>query len=138
MAFLRNSEPQRTRTHSNLYVDASQGNKDALLSSLDAGAAIDEMDSSRMTPLTHAAWNGHLDCVRLLIGRGPDVHKKSADGFTAAHYAALAGFTELLLTLFDAGVAVDVTDDFDLRTPLMYACRQWSHAVCAFAARAWC
>ena len=117
---LKKSEPHRTRTRNNLFIDAFQGNKDALLSSLDAGAAVDEMDSSRMTPLMHAAENGHLDCVRLLIGRGADVHKK-ANGLTAAHYAAFGGHSEVLLALFDAGVAVDVTNSNNGRTPLMCA-----------------
>ena len=94
-----------------------QGNKDALLSSLDGGAAVDKMDTSRMTPLMHAAKNGHLDCVRLLIGRGADVHKRSGIGLTAAHYAALCGNSEVLLALFDAGVAVDVADSKYGRTP---------------------
>ena len=109
-------------TSNHLIVATIEGNKDALLSSLDAGAAIDELDGSRMTPLMHAAMNGHLDCVRLLIGRGADVHKRSADGRTAAHYAALGGHSEVLHALFDAGVAVDVTDGSNERTLLMCAC----------------
>ena len=113
-----------------LLDDASQGNKDALLSFLDGGAAVDEMDSSGMTPLMHAAKNGHLDCVRLLIGRGADVHKRSDKGSTAAHYAAFGGHNEVLLALFDAGVAVDVTNSYNERTPLMCACIS-GHTRCA-------
>ena len=52
MAFHK-SEPHQTFAHT-LYADASQGNKDALLSSLDAGTAVDEMDGSGTTPLMHA------------------------------------------------------------------------------------
>ena len=122
-----------------LLVDAIQGNKDALLLSLDAGAAVDEVDSSRMTPLMHAAKNGHLDCVRLLIGRGADVHNRSVDGLTAAHYAAFRGQTEVLLALFDAGVAVDVTDGgavdvdgCDVWTPLICACHN-GHTQCVLS-----
>ena len=128
---LPKSEPHRTKTR-NLFIDAFRGNKDALLSSLDAGAPVDEMDRFHMTPLMHAAKNGHLDCVRLLIGRGADVHNRSADGLTAAHYAALGGYTQLLLALFDAGVAVDVTGSFDLKTPLMYACHK-GHTQCVLS-----
>ena len=113
---LHKSEP----INRSLLVDAIKGKKDAMLSSLDAGAAVDEMDSSRMTPLMHAAKNGHLDCVRLLIGRGADVHKRSDKGLTAAHYAALGGDIEMLLAILDAGVAVDVTD-CSLMTPLLFA-----------------
>ena len=79
---LHESETHRTTTHNSrarsrnsLLDDASQGNKGALLSSLDAGAAVDEMDISRMTPLMHAAKNGHVDCVRLLIRRGADAQE---------------------------------------------------------------
>ena len=112
----------RTNTRNNLLAAAIEGNKDALLSSLDAGAAVDEMDIFHVTPLMHAARNGHLDCVRLLIGRGADVHKRSGsgNGFTAAHYAAQGGHVEMLLALFDAGVAIDVTSS-NLMTPLMCA-----------------
>ena len=131
---LHKSERHRTRSRNNhsLLVDASQGNKDALLSSLDAGAAIDEMDRYHVTPLMHAVENGHLDCVRLLIGRGADVHKRSADGSTAAHYAAFGGHNEVLLALFDAGVAVDVADSKYGRTPLMYACLN-GHTQCVLS-----
>ena len=128
MAF-RKRHPHQTRTRNKIFVAASQGNKEALLSSLDAGAAIDEMDGSRMTPLMHAAENGHLDCVRLLIGRFADVHKRSDKGMTAAHCAAFGGHNEVLLALFDAGVAVDVMDDVALKTPLIYACLQ-GHTQC--------
>ena len=117
----RSIRANRTKLlHSTLHADASQGNKDALLSSLDAGAAVDERDNFCMTPLMHAANKGHVDCVRLLIGRGADVHLRSDDSMTAAHFAAFGGHTEVLLALFDAGVAVDVTDS-DLMTPLMCA-----------------
>ena len=49
MAF-RKSEPHRTSTNRSLLVDAIKGNNDALLSSLDAGAAVDEMDISPHDP----------------------------------------------------------------------------------------
>ena len=45
------SNQNRTRNNHSLLVAAINGNKDALLSSLDSGAAVDEMDSFRMTPL---------------------------------------------------------------------------------------
>ena len=118
---LREREPHRSNTSSSIFIDATKGNKDALLLSLDAGAAVDEMDSSRMTPLMRAAKCGHLDCVRLLIRRGADVHKRSVSGMAAAHYAASGGHTEVLLTLFDAGVAVDV-DGCDKWTPPLAGC----------------
>ena len=119
---LHKSKLRRTRTRNSLLVDATEGNKDALLSSLDARAAVDERDCFFMTPLMHAAKNGHLDCVRLLIGRGANVHKRSDNCLTAAHHAALAGNSEVLLALFDAGVAADVMDGYNERTPLMCAC----------------
>ena len=128
----RESEPHRTSTSNNLLAAATEGNKDALLSSLDAGAAVDEMDSSCMTPLMHAAENGHLDCLLLLIGRGADVDKRSGSGLTAAHYAAIAGNSEVLLALFDAGVSVDVTDSYNQRTPLMFACLK-GHTQCVLS-----
>ena len=118
------SKPHRKFTCNHLIVAAIEGNKEALLSSLDAGVAVDEMGSFTMTALMHAAKNGNLDCLRLLIGRGADVQKRSDNGMTAAHYAAFQGRTEVLLELFGAGVAVDVTDEYNLRTPFMCACLQ--------------
>ena len=117
---LHKSEPHRASNNRNLLVAAIKGNKDALLSSLDAGAAVDETDISRMTPLMHAAKNGHLDCVRLLIGRGADVHQRSGSGMTAAHYAACGGHSDILLAVLHGGVAVD-TADWNLMTPLLCA-----------------
>ena len=89
----------RKDTMMTLAAAAKEGNKDALLLSLDAGAAVDEMDCYHMTPLMHAARNGHLDCVRLLIGRGAGVRHRSADDRTAAHYAAERGNVEILRAL---------------------------------------
>lgn len=45
-----------------------------------------------LTPLMHAAREGHLDCVRILVEKGAQVNKsKSTSGWTALFFAANKG-----------------------------------------------
>lgn len=83
------------------------------------------------TPLHQATWNGHLECVRLLLGAGTNLEARTGNGSTAAHLAAWQGHVELLRLLLDAGAAVDAVKG-DLDTPLHQAAWQ-GHADCCRA-----
>ena len=103
-----------------LHVAAGGGHKEKLLALLEAGCDTDEVDYCGLTPLVHAAFKGHTECLQLLIQHGADVHKKcTRTGVTAAHIAALGGHKQVLLTLLEAGCREDV--DVSGKTPLMYA-----------------
>lgn len=82
---------------------ANNGHTEALLAVLDAGCEVDTGDYVNVTPLMLAA-EANTDCLRLLLQRGADVRKRSNDGRTAAHYAALKGNLEALQALFAADV----------------------------------
>lgn len=45
------------------------------------------LDSHSMMPLHHAAINGKIDCVELLINSGCSVNTETSDGYTALHLA---------------------------------------------------
>jgi uncharacterized glyoxalase superfamily protein PhnB len=64
-------------------------------------------------PLLHlAAEHGHLDCVKLLLHRGFDVHKRDrTNRATALHEAAAGGHLEIAKQLLAAGADIDGAGD---------------------------
>ena len=106
---------------------AKGGDKEALGRLLKAGCDADMMDSNGWTPLMHAAFSGHTECLKLLIQHGADVSIRTETG-TAAHFAASRGHKQELLTLLEAGCGVDVADKCG-RTPLMCAAVK-GHSAC--------
>ena len=66
------------RQHSNvakLMAEACQsGDEATLVALIDKYGNVDEDDSRGNTPLMHAAWNGHVHLVDLLIKRGANVN----------------------------------------------------------------
>ncbi|XP_014261853.1 Usher syndrome type-1G protein [Cimex lectularius] len=78
-------------------------------------------DEDGMTPTLWAANNGHLDALRLLVGRGGDIEKTNYHfGQTALHLAAAKGHLPCVSFLvgFDANL---FALDHDLHTPLQIA-----------------
>jgi len=62
--------------------------------------------------LHHAAANGHLSCVELLLDRGFDVATLDPfDHASALHWAAAGGHVEIVKRLFDAGADIDGAGD---------------------------
>ena len=57
------------------------------------------------TPLIMAAWNGHRDCVQLLLASGADVNARSDAGYTALYWATMVdkGIAPLPTTLSHSG-----------------------------------
>lgn len=50
-----------------------------------------------------AATNGHYDMVQVLIGQGADLNLSDNDGWMPIHYAAHAGFLDVVKLLVDSG-----------------------------------
>ncbi len=68
---------------SNLAYEASKGNIKGVQTYIDKGANINEWVvgmSVAGTPLMHAAGEGHVNVVKLLIARGAKVNVRSKDG----------------------------------------------------------
>ena len=81
----------------NLWDAASSGDYNSLTSLIEAGAGagtsyLDAFrDPSFFTPLHLACFNGHVDCVELLLYSGADGSRKSVDLYTPLHVCGLRG-----------------------------------------------
>ncbi|BGP37936.1 phosphate system positive regulatory protein pho81 [Rhodotorula kratochvilovae] len=72
-----------------------------------AEGGIDVPDKySQATPLCHAASEGHVDSVRVLLAAGADVHAVDEFKRTPIHYAAWQGHIDCVNLLIDAGATV--------------------------------
>ncbi|MCU1234291.1 MAG: Ankyrin [Candidatus Solibacter sp.] len=100
---------------------------------LEKGAAVNAKDPVGFTPLMHAAANGNLKAVELLVARHADVNVVSAEkidtakngplaigNLTALMVGAPTGGADLMKALLDAGAKVDA-EDVRRMTPLMLA-----------------
>ena len=64
----------------NIWEAAEQGNIEAVKQHLDAGSEVNAKNDYGVTPLHHAAWNGHKEVAELLIAKGADVNAKIEGG----------------------------------------------------------
>ena len=100
---------------------------------IEKGATLDGTDNRGLTPLMHAAGNGNLKAVELLLAKGADVNAVSAEkpetvkngpialgNLTALMLAAPAGGPDVTRALLDAGAKVNAVDVRQM-TPLMLA-----------------
>ncbi|KAI8492994.1 Ankyrin-1, partial [Branchiostoma belcheri] len=94
---------------------------------LDAGADINYNQqgceiTGTGTALYIASSCGYVDIVRLLLGKGASLTKRTtATSLAPLHGAASKGRTEVVELLVQHGATVDIKDLFQ-RTPLMIAC----------------
>ena len=72
------------------------------------GADLDQRDKLyQWTPLFHAASEGRVDCIKILLERGVDVQILDEKGYSAMYYATWEGNLQCmkLLTLTDVGIS---------------------------------
>ena len=89
-----------------------RGDLMAVGKALSEGADPSEEDTQGWTPLFHAAAEGNLAILKLLIDVGADVNHGAQNGFTALYSAVLSGHLEIVRELLRAGampVPVDTT-----------------------------
>ncbi|XP_052759569.1 pre-mRNA splicing regulator USH1G [Galleria mellonella] len=67
-------------------------------------------DESGMTPTLWAAFEGHIEALRLLCGRGGEPDKADYFGNTALHFAAARGYKECVTFLVNFGANVFAMD----------------------------
>ena len=100
---------------------AETGNAASLRKLLDGGAGrwdvIGDFDSRR--PIHYAAKNGHLECIKVLLEYGADIHSEDIENETAITLAAFYGHTECVRYLLEQGA--NVNDRAVDGTPLIYA-----------------
>lgn len=75
-----------------------------LLTLRDYGVDLNQPDKLyQWTPLIHAANEGHIECLRILVLCGVNVDAVDEKGFTARYYAGLEGREECMRLLASAG-----------------------------------
>jgi hypothetical protein len=87
------------------------------------------------TLLTHAAWEGHLGVVSLLLEKGADVDTPDASGRTALHIAAVRGHEVIVAFLLSCCGADFRRRGNGSQTALMYASEYGSFAVALWILR---
>ncbi|GAB4341209.1 MAG: hypothetical protein Kow0099_17680 [Candidatus Abyssubacteria bacterium] len=87
---------------------------------------INVKDNAGMTPLMHAAKQGHLDTVRLLLSRGADVRATTEVGWKASTLAEANGHPEITEVLKQAEEKSEISPppDKDKRKEYLTALRQ--------------
>lgn len=99
--------PQRTPAQT-LIDAAAGGDVTTIRQLLDAGTPLSSaMPVTGAQALHHAAANGHVSLVELLLARGASVNAEDVDGATPLVYAAYSGRVEVIKRLLAAGARVD-------------------------------
>ena len=97
---------------------------------LDGGASVDARDRLGARPLSHAARNGHLEMVDLLLARGAPIDARNLAGATALYYAAERGNIAVAQRLIEKGADVKLTGRSGL-SPVAAAAYAGSDAIVA-------
>ncbi|XP_041073076.1 protein phosphatase 1 regulatory subunit 27-like [Carcharodon carcharias] len=72
---------------------------------------LDTLYLSGMAALHEAVLSGNLECVKLLIKYGADIHQKDENGWTALHMSCSDGHVEIAKYLLSQGARVDMLND---------------------------
>jgi hypothetical protein len=96
---------------------ANEGDARTVAALLSQGLEPDSADAQGNTVLMIASRLGHVEVVKVLIGRA-HVTRISAHGDTALNFAALAGHLEIVKLLVDNGAPLTTSTGW---TPLHYA-----------------
>ena len=86
---IKNIRQKFTRTCIYIYRAAKDGKIDILKEA--AKKEINTKDVDGMTPVLWASFEGNLDALRLLVGKGGDPDKSDQFGNTALHLASAKG-----------------------------------------------
>ena len=83
-------------------------------------SGVSEEDEKEMTALHTAAVAGHVEIIKLLLGRGLNVDIRDSQGMTPLMYAAMKGYVLVVQLLLDQGAKVNVQNFYNI-TPLHFA-----------------
>jgi len=93
---------------------------------LEHGANPDAMDAGGSTPLMHSCVLGYREMVALLLSHKAEVNRQDrVMNYTALHYAAQKGDTEIIQLLLAAGADKTIREELD-GTPLDVAYKKYT------------
>ncbi|KAM6111212.1 protein phosphatase 1 regulatory subunit 27 [Pterocles gutturalis] len=72
---------------------------------------LDTIYPSGMAALHEAVLTGNLDCVKLLVKYGADIHQRDENGWTPLHMACSDGFPAIARYLLSLGASLEATTD---------------------------
>ncbi|NXL38188.1 PPR27 phosphatase, partial [Glaucidium brasilianum] len=72
---------------------------------------LDTIYPSGMAALHEAVLTGNLDCVKLLVKYGADIHQKDENGWTPLHMACSDGYADIARYLINLGASPEATTD---------------------------
>ncbi|KAK1799044.1 hypothetical protein P4O66_007310 [Electrophorus voltai] len=72
---------------------------------------VDTIFHSGMAALHEAVLSGNLECVKLLIKYGADVHQRDENGWTPLHMACSDGYPEIARYLLSLGASVEAENE---------------------------
>ncbi len=93
------------------------GDRAAVASRLEQGAAVNAADERGFTALHWAVIGGHIGLVKLLLDRGADPNAAGPSRMTPLHWAATMGQADAIDALVRRGARVDARDAYGM-TPL--------------------
>lgn len=99
---------------------ARYGQSDRLKSMLESKLPVNLQDHKGNTLLMLAAYNGNLECVKLLISFGAIVDKKNDRGQTPLAGVCFKGYLEIVKLLVKAGANIYENNGLGT-TPIMFA-----------------
>ncbi|KAJ3337372.1 phosphate system positive regulatory protein pho81 [Gonapodya sp. JEL0774] len=107
-----NVEPAQESDPVPLCLACAGGKKEIVRLLLEKGAKMNVADAEGLYPLHISARAGNAGICKLLIDRKADADSLDRyNGWTPLFYAASEGNREVVKTLLDAGVAIDVRDE---------------------------
>lgn len=95
-------------TCSDLFHAVHQGDVKQAAHWIDGGADVNAKGGFREHTLLHEAiWWGHIELVKLLLGKGADVNSRDGSGRTPLHTAIECGYLEVVELLLQKGADVN-------------------------------
>ncbi|KAM4890165.1 protein phosphatase 1 regulatory subunit 27 [Sylvia borin] len=73
--------------------------------------SLDTIYPSGMAALHEAVLTGNLDCVKLLVKHGADIHQRDENGWTPLHMACSDGYADIARYLLSLGASLEATTD---------------------------
>jgi len=105
------SDKARARRAGPLTIAASRGDRQMVVSLLEAGADVNEVDAHGTTPLSGAVDRGAFDVAQLLLERGAEANVSRRTGVTSLMVAAGRGDLPVVKLLIEAGADVSGVDN---------------------------